>query len=72
MHLSILSLFGALCAATFALSTPKYVVHEKRTAPLKQWIKRSELLPTAKLPMRIGLTQRNVENGKGDEILNDM
>lgn len=73
MHVTLLSLLGALATSTVALSTPSsYVLHEKRTAPLKNWIKRSEVHSNAKLPMRIGLTQSNVHNGKGAELLDEM
>jgi tripeptidyl-peptidase I len=38
-------------------------VHERRQAPHREWIKRDRISPRAKLPVRIGLKQRNLEKG---------
>jgi tripeptidyl-peptidase-1 len=38
-------------------------VHERRHAPHREWIKRDRISPRAKLPVRIGLKQRNLEKG---------
>lgn len=70
MHFQKLSALAAFAASALALSTPNnYVSHEKRSQPLKQWVKRGEVSRQAVLPMRIGLKQPNVDNGKGDELL---
>lgn len=70
MHLQTFSVLTALAASALALSTPNnYISHEKRSEPLKQWVKRDEVSRQAVLPMRIGLRQPNVDNGKGDELL---
>ena len=39
------------------------VVHEKRHAPHREWVKRERILPRAKPPVRIGLKQKDLENG---------
>lgn len=46
------------------------VVHEKRTAPPTKWIKRDRVDPGAVLPVRIGLSQNNLE--KGHDYLMDV
>lgn len=70
MHFQRLSVLSALVASALALSAPSnYVSHEKRSQGLKQWVKREEVSRQAVLPMRIGLRQPNVENGRGDELL---
>lgn len=73
MQITLIGLLAALATSAVALSTPSnHVLHEKRTAPLKKWIKRSEVDGNAKLPMRIGLTQTNIHNGEGAAFLDDM
>lgn len=70
MYLKTFSVVTALAASALALSTPsRYVSHEKRSEGLKQWVKRGEVSSQAVLPMRIGLRQPNIDNGKGDELL---
>lgn len=44
-----------------------YAVHEKRQSPPRQWTKRGRVQADAVLPIRIGLTQTNLE--KGHEFL---
>ncbi|TGO32531.1 hypothetical protein BHYA_0309g00090 [Botrytis hyacinthi] len=46
-----------------APSSVKHVVHEKRNAPPSDWVKGSRLEGSAIVPMRIGLTQTNLDNG---------
>lgn len=46
-----------------APSSVKHVVHEKRSAPPSDWVKGSRLEGSAIVPMRIGLTQTNLDNG---------
>ncbi|TVY75723.1 Tripeptidyl-peptidase [Lachnellula suecica] len=68
MHLSSILLAGICAAAVGAIpSTHNHVVHEKRTAEPRHWEKKARLNPKAVLPMRIGLTQRNLD--KGGELL---
>jgi hypothetical protein len=58
-------LLGALgvCAAQAAVIPPTHVVHEKRHALPRKWVKRDRILPEAILPIRIGLRQRNLDQG---------
>lgn len=64
-HLLILVQSAALPSAG---SNP--VVHEKRHTPATRWIKRDRIAPQAILPVRIGLTQNNLE--KGHDFLMDV
>jgi tripeptidyl-peptidase-1 len=41
----------------------KHVVHERRDAPGSDWVKSTRIEAGAVLPMRIGLTQTNLQNG---------
>jgi tripeptidyl-peptidase I len=58
-------LLGALgvCAAQAVVIPATYVVHEKRHAPPRKWVKRDRIRSEAILPMRIGLKQSNLEKG---------
>jgi tripeptidyl-peptidase-1 len=46
-------------------SSPGYHLHEKREYPSRAWNKRDRVLPSAILPMKIGLKQQNLEKGYG-------
>jgi len=73
MHFQTLTALVALVASAQALSTPRnYVSHEKRANPLKKWINRGGVSSEAILPMRIGLRQPNIDNGKGDELMGEV
>ena len=52
--------------AGFALARPAsdHVVHEKRTSTHPRWVKAARLHPRSVLPMRIGLTQSNLESAE--------
>ncbi|RMY17954.1 hypothetical protein D0867_05667 [Hortaea werneckii] len=66
-------LVAAFASSAWALATPVgHVLHEKRTSPLKQWVKRGEVHSEAVLPMRIGLVQSNIDNGRGVELLDEV
>ena len=54
---------AALAAAGPAVPT-SYVLHEKREFLPKKWVKRSRLDNEIKLPMRIGMTQSNLDIGE--------
>lgn len=61
MHVS---LFLLSVTAVFASPTPhNYVVHERRDALPSVWVEESRLDKGALLPMRIGLTQSNLDRG---------
>lgn len=67
---SLLS-FAVLTDLVSALSTPSgHVVHERRSRAPSRWVKRNRVHPQSKFPVRVGLTQRNLENGH--ELLMDV
>lgn len=68
MHFSTITAVAALAGTALAIPTPswEHVVHEKR-APSGSWAKRDRVHEDVKLPMRIGLTQSNLD--KGDDYL---
>jgi tripeptidyl-peptidase I len=58
----------AVVAAIAALSNAapaaiKHMMHEKRQSPSSDWVKVARIESTAILPMRIGLTQSNLDKG---------
>lgn len=58
----------AIVAVTGAVPAPiKHVLHEKRERHSYDWVKGARVERDAVLPVRIGLTQNNLENG--DEYL---
>lgn len=64
MHFSNLILLGAITAQAAAVPfQASHVVHERRDIVPKAWIKRDRLEASAKLPVRIGMTQRNLDRG---------
>ncbi len=65
MKLSIWTTVGGLLAQTLAAPAPtSYVVHEKRDVETTKWTRSTiKLRRDAIIPMSIGLTQRNLENG---------
>ena len=71
MHLSILSVLGVLAAGSYAAPRPvSHTVHEKRHISSSPWVKRDRIPADVLLPMRVGLTQKNLE--KGYEFLMDV
>ncbi|RFU29342.1 hypothetical protein B7463_g7016, partial [Scytalidium lignicola] len=46
-----------------APTTVKHVLHEEREKPARDWIKSSRIEGSAIIPMRIGLTQSNLDKG---------
>jgi len=64
MRLGQIILAGVLaCTATALPASSPLTLHEKRSAPTKQWVKRSRVHGAQTLPMRIGLTQSNLDKG---------
>lgn len=54
----------ALAGAAAALPSPTgHTLHEKREASSPKWVKRDKLPSDAIIPMRVGLAQRNIEQG---------
>ncbi len=61
----------ALAVVTNAAPAPlKHAVHEERQAPSSDWVKGARIEGSAILPMRIGLTQNNLD--KGGDLLFEM
>jgi tripeptidyl-peptidase-1 len=55
---------AALLSLVEAIAIPSHhEVHEKREAVHPRWTKRGRVPSHKMLPMRIGLTQSNLENG---------
>jgi len=67
MRFTDIFLAGACAISVCAIPSSNHVVHEKRTEAPKYWEKRGRLKADGVLPMRIGLTQRNLH--KGDDLL---
>ena len=64
MQVLSLILVGAIAlGASAAPTSSSHVVHEKRDAAPLTWEKRDRLDPGVLLPVRIGLTQSNLEHG---------
>ena len=59
-----LSVVAAIAALVNAAPAPiKHVLHEERTGLSADWTKGARIEKTAVIPMRIGLTQTNLERG---------
>lgn len=59
-----LGIFAAVVAfSNAAPASIKHALHEKRQAPSSDWVKVARIESTAILPIRIGLTQSNLEKG---------
>jgi len=70
MHFFSLAVVGSFIVAGLAAPTVRpgsYVVHESRRDFPKTWVKRSTISSVVKVPVRVGLTQRNLH--KGYELL---
>jgi tripeptidyl-peptidase-1 len=66
MKLTVLAILGGFAAQALAAPAPvPYVLHEKRNIHSNKWTRRSDikLNRDAIIPISIGLTQRNLENG---------
>ncbi|KAG8526033.1 uncharacterized protein KY384_000795 [Bacidia gigantensis] len=72
MHQSLFLTAIALTVSTLAAPAPSsnHVLHEKREAKLLHWEKRDRVHPDVLLPVRIGLTQSNLD--KGPELLDEV
>lgn len=70
MHFLSLAVVGSFVIAGLAAPTARagsYVAHESRRDFPKTWVKRSTISSGIKVPVRVGLTQRNLH--KGYELL---
>jgi len=64
MFFSRLAVGATLVSQTLAIPvTVNHVVHERRDFAPKTWIKRDRLHADATLPVRIGMTQSNLDKG---------
>ena len=71
MRFSLLAVAIAAAALAEALpNTGTHVLHEKRDAAPRRWVKREALDSKAVLPMRIGLVQSNLD--KGHDLLMEL
>lgn len=61
LKLAIVATIAALVNA--APASIKHALHEKRQTPASDWVKVARIESTAVLPMRIGLTQSNLDKG---------
>jgi tripeptidyl-peptidase-1 len=70
MQLLTLSLLCVTALRAAAAPTSTYVLHERRDTAPRHWEKRGRVDPAIVLPMRIGLTQSNLDLGPGmlDEV----
>jgi tripeptidyl-peptidase I len=59
-----ISVVAAVAALVSAAPAPlKHVLHEERSIPPRDWVKGARIEKTAVIPIRIGLTQTNLEKG---------
>lgn len=63
VKLSVVVAIAALVNAAPSPSPLKHSVHEKRSTPLAGWTKAARLEKDAIIPMRIGMTQTNLDKG---------
>lgn len=56
-------LAAVMTLSSAAPASIKHVLHEERQSPPSDWKKGARIEANAVLPMRIGLTQTNLENG---------
>ena len=72
MHFTTLSVaaLGALSQLTSALPSPGHSVHEKRDTLGNKWSKRERIPARARLPVRIGMSQSNLD--RAHEYLMDV
>jgi tripeptidyl-peptidase-1 len=64
MHFVHFAVVGALAVGVTGVPFPaKNVVHERRDHMPKAWVRRDRLDSAAGLPVRIGLTQQNLDKG---------
>ncbi|KAF7586002.1 hypothetical protein BBP40_009725 [Aspergillus hancockii] len=65
MRLSTVFLYAFVTEVLTIPTSSDYVVHERRDAIPSQWIEEKRLDGQVVLPMRIGLTQSNLDRGNG-------
>ena len=72
MQFSLITVYGLLAAAIAAptANTKRHVVHERRDRLPSQWKRNAKVHVESTLPMRIALTQSNLD--RADEFLMDV
>lgn len=64
MRFHLLAVVGTLAVSVIAAPAPSsHVVHERRDHVPYDWVKWEKLNGRVKLPVRIGLTQSNLDRG---------
>lgn len=63
-HRRMLFLLGLLAVVHAAPTRPDLIVHEKRDVLSQAWVKRDRLSGERTIPVRIGLTQSELENAE--------
>jgi tripeptidyl-peptidase-1 len=64
MHFLKFAVVGAFAIGVASVPFPaSHVVHERRDHIPKAWMKRDRLDAAAQLPVRIGMTQKNLDKG---------
>ena len=66
----LFQLFAITAVAASAVAFQSHVLHERREAVPESWAKRDRVHGNATLPMRIGMTQSNLQ--VGHDLLMDM
>jgi tripeptidyl-peptidase-1 len=65
MRFSTFAIFGAFAArAAAAPFQASHVIHERRDFTPKAWVKKDRVDARAELPVRIGMTQSNLDKGR--------
>jgi tripeptidyl-peptidase I len=70
MRFSIYALLGVAAIASAIPHQNTHVAHEKRDSAPSKWVKRDRIHSRAMLPIRIGLSQSNLD--KGHDLLMDV
>jgi len=70
--ITLVTVCAFILQAAAAPTSSSHVLHEKRDSAPRNWEKRGRVRPNIILPVRIGLTQNNLENGPKllDEVSN--
>ena len=63
MFLKLLLVAAIAVLVNAAPAPSKHVLHEERTILSMDWVKAARIEKNAVIPMRIGLTQTNLETG---------
>ena len=70
LQVTLLAAIAALANAAPAPAQVRHVLHEERKTTSSDWVKGARIEADAVLPMRIGLTQTNLD--RGEDFLREM